>query len=96
MAGSGSFHVVCASRAWAGSSPCSGVWSGFAVGCGVSGAGSGLRVGWCAAMGRGGGVGTFLLVLAKFWRGAGRLAIVIWGLDTFLIFPNFVSRSATR
>ena len=40
--------------------------------------------------------GTFLLVLAKFWRGAGRLAIVIWGLDTFLIFPNFVSRSATR
>ena len=66
----------------------------------MSGAGSGLRVGWCAAMGRGGVncyfFGTFLLVLAKFWRGAGRLAIVIWGLDTFLIFPNFVSRSATR
>ena len=58
---------------------------------------------WGGALrwGGGGGVncyffGTFLLVLAKFWRGAGRLAIVIWGLDTFLIFPNFVSRSATR
>ena len=41
-------------------------------------------------------LGAFLLVLAKFWRGAGRLAIIIWRLDTFLIFPTFVSRSATR
>ena len=64
--------------------------------------GCGLGFVWGGALRWGGrGVncyffGTFLLVLAKFLRGAGRLAIVIWGLDTFLIFPNFVSRSATR
>ena len=72
MAGSGSFHVVCANRAWAGSSPCSGVWSGFAVGCGVSGAGSGLRVGWCAAMGRGGGlIAIFLGLFCWCWQNFG-------------------------
>ena len=36
-----------------------------------------------------------------FGWGTGRWAIILWGLDTFLIFPNFVgssvlSRLATR
>ena len=45
---------------------------------------------------QGGGVwllffGAFLLVLAGllFSRGDGYWAIILWGLDTFLIFPNF-------
>ena len=34
----------------------------------------------------------FLLVLVRFslWRGAGRRVIILWGLDAFLIFPNFL------
>ena len=37
--------------------------------------------------------GAFLLALGgfSFWRGDGHWAIILWGLDTFLIFPNFVS-----
>ena len=89
VAGSGSFHVV----ALIGGEPA----RRLARGCGL-----GLRwvlgcVGWRSARGFNCYfLGTFLLVLAKFWRGTGRLAIIIWRLDTFLIFPNFVSRSATR
>ena len=63
------------------------------MGRGICGTGSGFRVVWRAA----GGVwflffGEFLLVLAGllFWRGAGRGAIVLWDLDDFLIFPNFL------
>ena len=69
----------------------SGVWA--AVAGGVFGAGAGFRVGWRALGGvwfpffRG-----FLLVLAKlsFWRGAGRWPISLWGLNNFLMFPNFL------
>ena len=32
-----------------------------------------------------GSAGEFL-----FWRGSGRWAIILWGLGTFLIFPNFL------
>ena len=33
-----------------------------------------------------------LVVLAKFsfWRGAGHWSIILWSLDTFLIFPNLL------
>ena len=58
---------------------------------GVFGAGSGFRVEWHTAV----GVyflsfGGFLLVLRGFYfgGGAGRWAILLWGLDTFLMFPN--------
>ena len=45
-------------------------------------------LGWRSAIWGGG----FLLVLAglSFWRGAGRWAIILWGLDTLLIFPSFL------
>ena len=72
------------------------IWGHFrrgpTVGCGVFGAGSGFGVGW-----RGGGVwslcfGALLLVLAEFLfcRGAVHWAIILWGLDTFLIFPKII------
>ena len=32
-----------------------------------------------------GSAGEFL-----FWRGSGHWAIILWGLGTFLIFPNFL------
>ena len=34
----------------------------------------------------------FLVVLAgwSFWRGAGHWAFILWGLDSFLVFPNFL------
>ena len=58
---------------------------------GVFGAGSGFRVEWHTAV----AVyflsfGGFLLVLRGFYfgGGAGRWAILPWGLDTFLMFPN--------
>ena len=31
-----------------------------------------------------------------FSGGAGRWAIILWGLDTFLIFPNFLRFSVLR
>ena len=58
---------------------------------GVSGTGSGFRVGWRAA--GGGGllsIFQFLLASLSFWRGAGRWATSPWGLDSFLIFTNFL------
>ena len=67
---------------------------------GVFGAGSGFGVGW--RTGGGGGVGFLrgFLVLAElsFWRGVGHWAMIQWGFETCLIFPNFLvfSRSATR
>ena len=36
------------------------------------------------------------VVLAGGWAlGAGRWAIILWGLDSFLMFPNVLSCSAT-
>ena len=72
---------------------CFGVLGLAAVVRGVFGAGSGVRGEWSAA----GGVWVvnfrgFLLAWAgfSFWGGggAGHWAIILWGLDTFLIFPN--------
>ena len=60
---------------------------------GIFKAGSNFRLGWWT-----GGVSFlffkgFLQVLAGFsgWGGAGRWAIVLWGLYTLLKFPNFLS-----
>ena len=71
-----------------------GLWATIARG--IFGAGSGFRVGWGIA--GAGGVGfclsaVFLLVLAEFlfWWVEWRWAIILWGLDTFLMFPNFLS-----
>ena len=67
---------------------------GSTIGWGISGAGSTFRVGGGAHRGgdlvtifRGafGSAGGFL-----FWRGSGHWAIILWGLGTFLIFPNFL------
>ena len=35
---------------------------------------------------------SFFVVLAKwsFWQGARQWAFILWGLDSFLIFPNFL------
>ena len=74
-----------------------------AVARGIFGAGSGFRVGWRIA----GGGGWFPLALGggggfNFGGGAGHCATILWGLDTFLISPNFLRslevlcRSATR
>ena len=53
---------------------------------------------WGGALRGRGGVGfclsaVFLLVLAEFlfWWVEWRWAIILWGLDTFLMFPNFLS-----
>ena len=64
---------------------------GSAVGCGISWTSSSFRVGE-----RGEGkvlslfFGAFLLVLAKFFFGGGSWAIILLGLDNFLIFPDFL------
>ena len=71
--------------------------SGFsAMARGLFGTGSSFRVGWRT-------VGGLDLCFSGFFRwywqrfhfggGAGRWAIVLWGLDTFLIFPNFLRPS---
>ena len=62
---------------------------GSAIGFEISGAGSTFRVGQRAA----GGIwslffGAFLVVLASFCFGGG--LGILWGLGTFLMFPNFL------
>ena len=65
----------------------------------IFGAGSSFRVGWRTAGGGGGLDLCFSGFFRWYWRrfhfggGAGRWAIVLWGLDTFLIFPNFLRPS---
>ena len=63
---------------------------------GVSGAGSGFRVGWRAAGGGGGlhfcfpGVFCWYWPSVRFGGGTGHWAVILWGLDTFLIYSNFL------
>ena len=67
-----------------------------AVGCGVFGAGSGFVLGWCMAGGVGspffGGFFTSIWEFFVLAGGGGGWArgIILWGLCTFLIFPNFL------
>ena len=72
-------------------------WLGVsAIGCRIFGAGSSFRVGWCT-MGGGGLIAIFwdlfagasgVFVLAGW--GAGHWAMILWGLDNFLIFSHFL------
>ena len=70
-----------------------GVFGGIlfpAVGRGVSGAGSGFRVGWPTT---GRVLLFFLCLFASIGGGGGRWAIILWGSGTFLIFPSFLRSS---
>ena len=74
--------------------PCD-LWPAMA--CWGFGIGSGFRGLVHSGVGGGGWflfLGSFLLVLVGllFWRGggAGRWAIIPWGLDSFFILPNFL------
>ena len=71
---------------------------GAAAARGIFGAGSSFCVGLRAA-GVGGGEGlisVFRVVFSWYWRGfrfgggTGRLAIILWSLNSFLMFPNFL------
>ena len=57
-----------------------GTSSGFGVGKGLIS----VFQGFSASIGK-------AFILAGGGGGAGRWAIILWGLDTFLIFPNFLS-----
>ena len=75
-----------------------GGWPETAVARGVFRAASGFGVGW-RAPGPEPAPGSFLLVLGSFllvlvglsfWRGAGRWAIILWSLGSFVIFSNLL------
>ena len=56
----------------------------------VSGAGCGFRAGWRSAGGGVGGYCYFRSFFAGAGVGNGHWGIILWSLDTFVIFPNFM------
>ena len=60
-----------------------------ALGRRVSGAGCDFRAGWHSA-GGGGGYCYFRGFFACAGGGNGHWGIILWSLDTFVIFPNFM------
>ena len=59
-----------------------------ALGLRVSGAGCGFRAGWHS--GWGGGYCYFRGFFAGAGKGNRHWGIILWSLDTFVIFPNFM------